>query len=50
MLYNHNNKQVNISQIREFTKFASILDLKINSKKEKYNWISSVLNRLNILA
>jgi hypothetical protein len=35
---------VNISQIREFAK-VNILEFKINSKKEKYEWINSVLNR-----
>ncbi|MDD3085384.1 MAG: integrase [Candidatus ainarchaeum sp.] len=34
---------VNISQIKEFAK-VNILEFKVNSKKEKYEWINKVLN------
>jgi len=34
---------INISQIREFAKVGNIFEFKINSKKEKYEWINNVL-------
>jgi len=36
---------VNISQIKEFAKINNVFEFKINSKKEKYEWINNVLNK-----